>query len=90
MTAQPSIGPLNRYTEISELSGKVRNVVKRIRIPLAVVLAVECLYLILIGRPGGEAFALVGVGTSIALALWASSAKGLPLLPVMIIQGLII
>jgi hypothetical protein len=90
MSAQPSIGPLNRYTEISELSGKVRNVIKRIRIPLIVALAAEWIYLVFIGRPGAEAFALIGVGTSISLSLWPSRAVGLPLLPMMVIQSLII
>lgn len=82
--------PLNRYTEISELSGKVRNVINRVRLPLAVALAAECIYLVFAGRPGAGAFAMIAVGTSVALSLWASSAIGLPLLPVMVIQGLVI
>jgi hypothetical protein len=90
MTAGQSTRPLSRYTEISELSGKVRNVIKKIRLPLVVILAAESLYLVFSGRPGAVAFALIGVGTSISLTLWTSSAIGLPLLPVMVIQGLII
>jgi len=90
MTAKPSIRPLNRYTDISELSGKVRNAIKRISLPLAVALAAECLYLVFTGRPGAEAFGLIGIGTMIALSIWTTRAIGLPLLPVMVFQGLII
>src|SRR5580658_3135356 len=90
MKAKPSSKPLNRYTDISELSGKVRNVIKRISLPLAVVLAAECLYLLATGKPGAGAFGLIGIGTMVALSIWTTSAIGLPLLPVMVFQSLII
>jgi hypothetical protein len=86
MTAKP----LNRYTEISELSEKVRNVIKKARLPLAVILAAESLYLFATGRPGAEAFVLIGIGSLVALSIWTTGAVGLPLLPVMVLQGLII
>ena len=90
MKSQASHKPLNRYTEISELGAKVRKVIKRTMLPLCVVLAVESLYLVFMGRPGAVAFTLIGAGTLIALSVWTSSATGLPLLPTIVVQGLII
>ena len=90
MTSRPRAPALDRYTNIGELSEKVRAAVKRVVVPLAGVLAIEAAYLAYSGRPGAGAFALIGVGTTIALFVWSRRAIGLPLLPVMVIQGLVI
>lgn len=90
MKARESHKPLNRYTAISELSDKARNLIKRMMMPLCIVLALESLYLVSAGRPGALAFVLIGTGAPIALSIWASGATGLPLLPALVIQGLII
>jgi len=90
MTSEPRRPALDRYTNIGELSEKVRLAAKRIIAPLAGVLAFEAIYLGYSGRPGAGAFALIGIGTIIALFAWSRRAIGLPLLPVMVIQGLII
>jgi hypothetical protein len=90
MTAGRRPNPLDRYTDIGELSEKVRLAIKRVIIPLVVVLAGEAVYLGSSGRPGAGAFALVGAGTCIALVVWSQAGIGLPLLPVLIVQNLII
>jgi hypothetical protein len=82
--------PLDRYTDMGELSEKVRIAVKRLVAPLAAILAIEAIYLGYSGRPGAAAFALMALGTCIALIVWGQRAIGLPLLPVMVIQSLII
>ena len=77
MSAQHSNRRLSRYTDIYELSQKVRNVVKRMMLPLTTLLAVSCGYLFLIGRPGAISFILMCIGTSVALSTWSSGGIGL-------------
>jgi hypothetical protein len=90
MTRKPPPPALDRYTNIGELSEKVRAAVKRVVAPLAGVLAIEAVYLGYSGRPGATAFAFIAIGTIVALFAWSRQGIGLPLLPVMIIQGLVI
>lgn len=81
---------LSRYTEISELSDKVRKVIKRTSVPMNVILVIGSLYLLLMERPGAMAFAMMCLGTSVALSVWVSAGIGLPLLPMMVVQNLLI
>jgi hypothetical protein len=90
MSASHVSEPLDRYTAIGTLGSKVRNAVKRMLLPLCVVLAVETMYLAFSGRPGAAAFLLICAGSCLSLKVWSSSAIGLPLLPLMIVQSLII
>ena len=90
MAAQSKAVLLDRDTEIGALSDKVRIVVKRGILPMTVVLGLEAAYLSIYGLPGASALALIGAGTCISLAVWSSSAIGLPLLPMMVIQNLVI
>ncbi len=90
MTAQPRSSPLGRYTEIGALSVKVCAAIKRIIIPLAAILVIESGYLSYSGKPGSAALLQIGVGVCVALLAWSQSAIGLPLLPMMAVQSLII
>ncbi len=90
MSASPAFKQLSRYTEIGELSDKVRRVLKRTILPLNVILATGSLTLFIMGSPGALAFAMMCVGTSVALSVWATGGTGLPLLPMMVIQNLLI
>jgi hypothetical protein len=88
-TARPIVA-LDRYTEIGTISLTMRQTVRRLMVPLVVVLTATSLYLIVLGRTGGLAFAAMSLGTCIALAVWGAEAIGLPLLPMMVAQNLII
>ncbi|HEY5079479.1 MAG TPA: hypothetical protein VII43_06510 [Opitutaceae bacterium] len=90
MRTVKTANPLDRYTEIGALSAKVRIATKRIVVPLAVLLALETMYLGISGNAGVEAFAMIGIGTCIALNTWSYGAIGLPLLPMFVLQTLII
>jgi hypothetical protein len=79
-----------RYTEIGALSEKARKAVNRLFMPLAVALVVESAYLSFSGRVGATAFALMALGCLISLGFWRSGGIGLPLLPLMAFQSLII
>jgi hypothetical protein len=90
MRAAETANPIDRYTEIGELSMKVRSAVRRIMVPLTVLLAMESAYLAIMDRPGATAFFLMAVGTIGALYVWSQTGIGLPLMPVMAIQSLFI
>jgi hypothetical protein len=90
MSASSRYEPLDRYTVIGALGAKVADAVKRMLLPFSVVLAAETLVLYFTGRPGAGAFLLICLGTCIALKVWSTGALGLPLLPLMIVQSLII
>jgi hypothetical protein len=90
MTAKTIFEPLGRYSEIGTLGIKARDAVQRILLPFAVVLGVEAAILAFYGKVGAGAFLLMCVGTCVALKVWCSAARGLPLLPLMAIQGLVI
>ncbi len=81
---------LDRYADIGELSEKARRAIRRLLFTLAAALGLEAAYLGLSGRPGAAAFALVATGTCVALGLWARRGIGLPLLPIIILQNLVI
>jgi hypothetical protein len=88
--ANASNKQIDRYTDIGTLSVKVRAVVKRTNLPLAIILACETLYLVVSNRPGGAALGLIGAGTWISLYVWSQGGIGLPLMPMMAIQTLVI
>lgn len=90
MSARPISDPLGRYTQIGALGAKAASAVNRVLLPLAAALVAEWLFLFFTDRPGATAFLLMGVGTCIALKVWAANGLGLPLLPLMVIQSIII
>ena len=91
MTARAAPQLLDRDTEIGALSSNVKVVIKRIILPLAVVLAFESLFLIFSDRPGANAFALMSLGTCIALGVWGRcGSRPSTAAIVMIIQNLVI
>lgn len=90
MKASPASRPLDRYTEIGALADKVRAVLKRTLLPFAAILALASTYLAYSGHPGSAAFVLIGAGTCAALFVWTLQAIGLPLMPMIVIQTLVI
>ena len=90
MTARPRAQALDRFTTVGELSETVRLAVRRMVVPLAALLAADVAFLGYTGRPGAAALALVCAGTLLALFVWGRRAIGLPLLPVIAIQNLVI
>jgi hypothetical protein len=90
MTAIPSPTALDRHSEIGELSGKVRLAIKRVIVPLAILLAIEAGHLGFKNQSGTGAFVMMSLATCIALFVWGQCAIGLPLLPMMAVQSLII
>ncbi len=82
--------PLDRFTQIGDLAGSVRWFVHRSLAPLAVVLAAEMAILIATGSPGAACFSLLSVATCLILAVWRPVGRGLPILPLLAFQNLIV
>jgi hypothetical protein len=81
---------IDRHSEIGALAAMAQKSVMRLILPVCVALAIEVLYLTLSGQPGANALSLIGFGTCAALVIWNSRAIGLPLMPMMAIQSLLI
>ena len=82
--------PLDRYTQIGDLADSVRRLVQRFLLPVAVVLATETGLLFATGSRGATAFALIALGTVIVLAAWRAKGIGLPVVPLIAIQNLVV
>ena len=81
---------LDRYAVIGALAVTTQKVIRRLILPLCIVIILEIAYLYYSGTPGGMAFALIGGGTCAALAIWNTRGMGLPLMPMMAVQSLVV
>ncbi len=90
MTAFHRPRPLDRSSQIGDLAESVRWLVQRALLPAIVVLAAESGYLLYTGSPGAAAFALIALGTLVALGLWRPRGIGLPLVPLLAVQNLVV
>jgi hypothetical protein len=86
--APPAV--LDRYTTMGEMSLNVRRILRRMMPHAAVVLAGAVVYLAVTHSPGTIAFALMAAGALIALQVWSHGGLGVPLMPMMIVQQLVI
>jgi hypothetical protein len=82
--------PLDRYTTMGDMTGNVRRMLKRALLPIAVVLTSSILYLSYSGSAGTLSFGLMSAGVLIALTVWANSAIGVPLLPMIAVQQFVV
>ena len=81
---------VDRFTLTRDLAPGARLLAKRTTVPLMVVIAVTCLYLLVTHAPGAIGLAFMGAGTCAVLSLWSKLGLGLPLLPMMAIQHLVV
>lgn len=82
--------PSGRYAQIGEVCDRARNALGKLMLPIIIVVGLETLYLKLTDSAGAEAFALIGGSTCAAVAVWRTRAVGLPLLPLMAFQALMV
>jgi hypothetical protein len=90
MSRSQSRQSLDRYTTIGDLSEKVRKALKTMLVPVAAAMVLECSILAVTGSQGAAAFALMCAGTFFILVTWANDGIGVPLMPMMAAQTLII
>lgn len=82
--------PLDRYTQIGDLADSVRWLLQRAGVPIALILLAETAFLYFTNSPGAIAFALIAMGTLLVLALWRPRGIGLPIVPLIAVQNLVV
>jgi hypothetical protein len=84
------LNQLDRYTEIGTLADAVRRAIRKWTFPMAICLTAESIILEVSSAPGANAFAIITLSGCLTLALWCTDAIGLPLLPIMVVQAMVI
>ncbi|MGH6991505.1 MAG: hypothetical protein ACREE3_16520, partial [Stellaceae bacterium] len=79
-----------RTMPMRELTAGIRRGMRGWMLPLAFGLGAISIALLAFGHKGALAFTLISAGTWIALAVWRRSAIGLPLLPMIAVQHLLL
>jgi hypothetical protein len=80
----------DRYTLIGEIASGLKRILRK-RLWLFIALCtVEGAYLFFSGKPGASAFIMISGSCLFALQVWSRSGIGLPMLPLLAIQNLII
>jgi hypothetical protein len=90
MTTANRPKPLDRYTQIGDLASSVRWLIQRAWLTMAVILVAETAFLYFTNSPGTAAFALIAAGTLLVLAGWRPRGIGLPIIPLIALQNLIV
>ena len=88
--ATDNVQRLDRYTCMRDLTENVSRMLTRFLPLIAAALGLETAVLFYSGSPGASAFALMSLGTVLAFAVWAPAARGVPLLPMIVLQHLLI
>lgn len=83
-------GTFDRFAQVGDLAVRVRGLIKRIWIPLIVLLGGEVAILAASGDHAAVCFALLALGTLLILGVWRHGGIGLPMVPVIAIQHLIV
>ncbi len=81
---------LDRYTSMGDLTRNVSRMLKGSLFIGGGLLGCVAVYLALSGNPGALSFALMSIGTLVALGIWANNAIGVPLLPMIVVQQFVI
>lgn len=80
----------DRYTRISELGDALHLLLPKAVIAIALIILVLAAKLFLTDTPGWLALVFIGAGTCLALVAWQSGGIGLPLLPLLAVQHLVV
>lgn len=81
---------MDRYAEIGVLAESARRLINRALLPAIVILGVETMVLMFMGHPAAKAFGLISAGSLLVLSVWASAGEGLPIIPMLGFQTLVI
>ena len=90
MNTPARLQPLDRYTQIGDLADSARWLVRRALPPAFAILIAEVALLYFTGSRGAGAFAMIALGTLVVLGVWRAKGIGLPIVPLLAIQGLVV
>ncbi len=82
--------PLDCYTPVGDLALSVRWLLRRALLPLLILFVGETGILFIGDSRGAMAFGLISTGTLAILVIWQTSGLGLPLLPLIALQNLLV
>jgi hypothetical protein len=82
--------PFDRYADIGSLAERTKRLLGQIWVYLFLLLGVEVTILILTKSPGAVAFGFITIGTLIIFGVWKQQGIGLPLVPLVAAQHLLI
>jgi hypothetical protein len=88
MAVQSSL--LDRRAQIGDVGHSFRRLLSRVFRALVVIFSGGELFLLITGRPGAMAFALIAISSLFALHMWANRGEGLPIIPLLLVQNVVI
>lgn len=80
----------SKQAEIGDIASSVRHSLKRLIWPLTTLCGIGAAIFSLYGNPAATGFVLIAGSSLIALAVWANSGEGLPLIPLFAVQNLVV
>ena len=81
---------LDRYTQIGDIASTLKGILRKGMPLFGALCALACAYLFFLGKPGAIAFAMIAGSCILPLLVWSRSGIGLPMLPLLAIQTLVI
>lgn len=82
--------PFDRYANIGSLALRIRRLLGQTWVALWVLLSIEVVVLTVTKSPGAVAFGLISLGTLVVFGVWKQLGIGLPLVPLVAAQHLLI
>jgi len=79
-----------RHARIGELAQRVRRALRPAIAIIGIIIGAGVVYLFAEGEPGGIALLLIGIGGCFSLVVWCSKGAGLPLLPMIVLQHILV
>ncbi len=86
----PQPATIDRYALIGDFAQSVRWFIQRSMMPIAVLLVGATGLLFMAGNRGALAFGLIGAGTMLVLGVWRTYGIGLPIVPLIAVQHLLV
>ena len=81
---------LDRYTQIGDIATSLKRILRKALPGLTALCTLVSAYLFFAGKAGAAAFAMIAAANILQLAVWSRGGKGLPMLPLLALQNLMI
>lgn len=81
---------LDRFTTMGDLTDNARRMLRRYMPIIVLGLGLVTALLVYTGSPAALAFGFIAIGALVAFNLWAHQARGVPILPMIVLQALVI